>query len=196
MVSQDHIIGSPTDFAAMDMDDEDEDEDEDEEEEEEQDSEDRINQQTQFNQIGKQVEADEEDEDEDVKTLQLLLQQSKGFYSTSNEGSGGLDDEEDDDFDQYEEDYKQEEGGDDDEEEEDEFDQFRFGPRGLEHVNPDTAADGENVTPTSHTVEEQKSPEKKSRRSLVVGHKKAVISGHAQQIPLAASREHQFYFDD
>ena len=53
MVSQDHIIGSPTDFAAMDMDDEDEDEDEDEEEEEDQDSEDRINQQTQFNQIGK-----------------------------------------------------------------------------------------------------------------------------------------------
>ena len=82
----------------------------------------------------------------------------------------------------------------DDEDDDEEFDQFRFGPRGLENtpLNPD---EEEMVTPTAHNIEEQKSLEKKSRRSVVVGHKKAAISGHNQQ-PLPASREHQFYFDD
>jgi hypothetical protein len=50
-----------------------------------------------------------------VKSLQLLLQQSKGFYTT-NSADMDEDDEEDDgdDFDQYEEDYEDNEEDDDD----------------------------------------------------------------------------------
>ena len=70
IAAADHIIGSPTDFAAMDMD-SDEDEDED--------SEDQINEQhlqSVINQKQSEEEnkfQEEEDDDEDVKTLQLLL---------------------------------------------------------------------------------------------------------------------------
>ena len=75
---------------------------------------------------------------------------------------------EDDDFDQYEE----QNAGEDEDEEED-FDQhFRYaGPRGLDG-NPSTSevAEEENITPTAHNmVEEQKSPDRKSRRAVVVG---------------------------
>ncbi len=100
-VGDDHVLASPTDF--IDMDDED-----DYEEDEEDEDDHHVLQQPKMCDaeiqpepaapIHQQIlEDDSQEDDEDVKSLQLLLQQSKGFYTTNPDE----DDEDAYDFDWY-----------------------------------------------------------------------------------------------
>ena len=78
-----------------------------------------------------------------MKSLQLLLQQSKGFYTT-NSADMDEDDEEDDgdDFDQYEEDYE--------DNEEDDDDPYRYPPAPARQV-----VDGNNLRQDDNEFERE-----------------------------------------